>query len=59
MLDLPFDPLKRARDVEKLVMKGLARKYYRFRPARYYGGIGTADRDRYYSPHEVANSSYL
>ena len=78
MLDLPFDPLKRARDLKELVMKGLARKYYRFRPARYYGGIATADivgcpflcaycwnygrnlhpemsRDRYYSPHEVAN----
>ncbi|NVM25586.1 MAG: radical SAM protein [Desulfobacterales bacterium] len=24
-------------------MQGLARKYYRFRPARYYGGIATAD----------------
>jgi uncharacterized Fe-S cluster-containing radical SAM superfamily protein len=43
MLDLPFDPLKRAKEVEELVMKGLARKYYRFRPARYYGGIATAD----------------
>ena len=43
MLDLPFDPLKRAKEVEELVMKGLARKYYRFRPAKYYGGIATAD----------------
>jgi uncharacterized Fe-S cluster-containing radical SAM superfamily protein len=43
MLDLPFDPLLRAKEVEDLVMKGLARKYYRFRPARYYGGIATAD----------------
>ncbi|NVL91689.1 MAG: hypothetical protein HWN71_01455 [Desulfobacterales bacterium] len=78
MVDLPFNPLKRAREVEELVMEGLARKYYRFRPARYYAGIATADivgcpfpcaycwkygrnlhpemsRDRYYSPHEVAN----
>jgi len=43
MLDLPFDPIKRAREVEEAVMQGLARKYYRFRPARYYGGIATAD----------------
>ena len=43
MLDLPFDPLKRAKEVEELVMEGLARKYYRFRPAKYYGGIATAD----------------
>lgn len=43
MLDLPFDPLQRAKEVEELVMKGLARKYYRFRPAKYYGGIATAD----------------
>ena len=43
MLSLPFDPLIRAREVEELVMEGLARKYYRFRPARYYGGIATAD----------------
>jgi len=43
MLDLPFDPLKRAKEVEGLVMEGLARKYYRFRPAKYYGGIATAD----------------
>lgn len=43
MLNLPFDPLKRASEVEALVMEGLARKYYRFRPAKYYGGIATAD----------------
>jgi uncharacterized Fe-S cluster-containing radical SAM superfamily protein len=43
MLDLPLDPLKRAKEVEGLVMEGLARKYYRFRPAKYYGGIATAD----------------
>jgi uncharacterized Fe-S cluster-containing radical SAM superfamily protein len=43
MLDLPFDPIKRAKEVEELVMEGLARKYYRFRPAKYYGGIATAD----------------
>jgi uncharacterized Fe-S cluster-containing radical SAM superfamily protein len=43
MLGLPFNPLKRAREVEALVMEGLARKYYRFRPAKYYAGIATAD----------------
>jgi uncharacterized Fe-S cluster-containing radical SAM superfamily protein len=43
MLDLPFNPLKRTREVEGLVMEDLARKYYRFRPSRYYGGIATAD----------------
>ena len=42
-MTLPFDPLTRADEVERLVMKGLSRKYYRFRPARYYGGIATAD----------------
>lgn len=43
MLKLPFDPLERAQEVEELVMKNLRRKYYRLRPARYYGGIATAD----------------
>lgn len=43
MFSLPFDPLRRAEEVEGLVMKGLSRRYYRFRPARYYGGIATAD----------------
>ena len=43
MLNLPFNPLKRAKEVEGLVMEDLARKYYRFRPSRYYGGIATAD----------------
>lgn len=42
-LKLPFDPIKRAREVEKIVMKGNSRLYYRFRPALYYGGIATAD----------------
>jgi len=43
MLNFPFDPLERTKEVQELVMEGLARKYYRFRPARYYGGIATAD----------------
>lgn len=40
---LPFDPVARAEDVEEIVMEGDRRKYYRFRYARYYGGIVTAD----------------
>ena len=28
---------------EKNVLNGNKRKYYRFRPARFYGGIATAD----------------
>lgn len=42
-LDLPFDPLERGERVETLVMQDLRRRYYRFRAARYYGGIATAD----------------
>lgn len=42
-LDFPFDPLRRAEEVERLVLKGGKRLYYRFRPAPYYGGIATAD----------------
>ncbi|MDM7911730.1 MAG: radical SAM protein [Methanotrichaceae archaeon] len=38
-----FDPLKRSAEVERIVMKGPARRYYRFRHARFYGGICTAD----------------
>ncbi len=33
MQELPFDPSKRAAQVEHLIMKGLSRKYYRLRPA--------------------------
>jgi uncharacterized Fe-S cluster-containing radical SAM superfamily protein len=43
MVNFPFDPFKRAKEVESLVMKNFERKYYRFRYARYYGGIVTAD----------------
>jgi len=38
-----FDPLQRTKVVESLVMQGERRLYYRFRAARYYGGIVTAD----------------
>ncbi|MDM8551879.1 radical SAM protein [Desulfobacterales bacterium HSG2] len=36
-------PLKKATDTAEIVSKGDLRKYYRFRPARFYGGIATAD----------------
>ena len=38
-----IDPLELAKCVEKIVSLGDKRKYYRFRPAPYYGGIATAD----------------
>ncbi|MGB9906535.1 MAG: radical SAM protein, partial [Candidatus Saccharicenans sp.] len=42
-LNLPFDPLERSRQVEKLVMDSGRRQYYRFRSGQFYGGIVTAD----------------
>jgi len=39
----PFDPIQRSRYVESLVMQGDKRHYYRFRFAKFYGGIVTAD----------------
>ena len=38
-----FDPLHKADAINTLVSIGDKRKYYRFRPARFYGGIATAD----------------
>jgi uncharacterized Fe-S cluster-containing radical SAM superfamily protein len=38
-----FDPIERASQIEALVMENDRRKYYRFRYARFYGGICTAD----------------
>ncbi len=38
-----FDPLELAKSVDKIISSGEKRKYYRFRPAPYYGGISTAD----------------
>lgn len=38
-----YDPVTHAAEVEKLVVRGSKRKYYRFRGARFYGGIATAD----------------
>ena len=41
--NFPFDPIQRSKDIESLVMQGNARRYYRFRHAKFYGGIVTAD----------------
>lgn len=43
-LDMPFDPIKRCREIEAIVMKGNARLYDsdKFRYQRFYGGIATA-----------------
>lgn len=38
-----FDPVKLAESTIEIVSRGAARKYYRFRPSRFYGGIATAD----------------
>jgi uncharacterized Fe-S cluster-containing radical SAM superfamily protein len=38
-----YDPVERAAGIEASVCKDELRKYYRFRPARFYGGIATAD----------------
>jgi uncharacterized Fe-S cluster-containing radical SAM superfamily protein len=38
-----YDPIKRAETLEKYAFKGDSRAYYRFRPAKWYGGIVTGD----------------
>jgi uncharacterized Fe-S cluster-containing radical SAM superfamily protein len=38
-----FDPLEEARLAARVVCRGDRRKYYRFRAAKFYGGIATAD----------------
>jgi len=38
-----FDSINKADHVAAKVTRGDLRKYYRFRPARFYGGIATAD----------------
>lgn len=38
-----YDPVERARQVAEIVCRGEERKYHRFRAARFYGGIATAD----------------
>ena len=42
-MQIPFDPLERAKETEAVVMQGTRRKYYRFRASGHYGGIVTAD----------------
>ena len=43
MIEIPFNPIERAKEVENIVCKDNKRKYYRFRYSRYYAGIVTAD----------------
>ena len=38
-----YDPIERTEETVRIVCRGNQRRYYRFRPARFYGGIGTAD----------------
>src|SRR5512135_1489939 len=38
-----FDPVELASHTVKIVCRDNTRKYYRFRPAPFYGGIATAD----------------
>ncbi len=38
-----YDPFTLSRKIESIVCQGSRRKYYRFRPAGFYGGIATAD----------------
>jgi uncharacterized Fe-S cluster-containing radical SAM superfamily protein len=38
-----YDPLEKARQIAEVVCKDGKRKYHRFRPAPFYGGIATAD----------------
>jgi uncharacterized Fe-S cluster-containing radical SAM superfamily protein len=38
-----YDPVSKAEETAKMVCRGNQRKYYRFRPARFYGGIATSD----------------
>jgi len=41
--DCVYNPVELSEKIEKIVVQGELRKYYRFRPAQYYGGIATAD----------------
>lgn len=38
-----YDAIERTEEIRKIVCKNNDRKYYRFRAARFYGGIATAD----------------
>ena len=43
MIENKYDPIKRSEETAKVVLRNDLRKYHRFRPARFYGGIATAD----------------
>jgi len=38
-----YNPIELSKKTEIIVIKGDMKKYYRFRPTRFYGGIATAD----------------
>ena len=38
-----YNPVKRAEEAARVVCKDDLKRYFRFRPARFYGGIATAD----------------
>ena len=38
-----YDPIKRTQTLKKHAFSGDSRAYYRFRPAKWYGGIVTGD----------------
>jgi uncharacterized Fe-S cluster-containing radical SAM superfamily protein len=38
-----YEPIDLAKKIEKIVIKNNEKKYYRFRPTGFYGGIATAD----------------
>jgi uncharacterized Fe-S cluster-containing radical SAM superfamily protein len=38
-----YDPIELSKKTERLIIDGAKRKYYRFRPTKFYGGIATAD----------------
>ncbi len=38
-----YNPIELSKKTENIVIKGDMKKYYRFRPTRFYGGIATAD----------------
>jgi len=38
-----YDPIKLSKITENIVTNGVMKKYYRFRPTGFYGGIATAD----------------
>ncbi len=38
-----YDPIELSQTVKNIVTNGNKKKYYRFRPTRFYGGISTAD----------------